>query len=196
MRKIIFTGALLGLLLTASPCIQAAKKHSTSHVAPSSITAASSGGDSIVIIFKDGHQQSFSLSSIANIEFKEMPAETQSEPESSLGPGTVKITGSLPALAAGREGFLGDWAVRPVNGADFFITLSENGQASKTIGVNHGTWTFTNGEAIITWEDGIHDVIRKNGQKYEDRTYAAGKALSGTPSLTSDAVNTTPELHQ
>jgi hypothetical protein len=127
--------------------------------------------NSIVITFKDGHQQSFSLADIERIEFKT--------------PGA-----SISAL--GRNHFVGKWRVGEGNGEDFYITLEPSGQAKKSIGAVHGTWEVVNGEAEISWDDGWHDAIRKVGTKHEKFAFEPGKTFSDTPSNVTDATNTQP----
>lgn len=182
MRKIIFTGALLGLLAMATPCIQA-KKRSSSH---SSISASSGGSSSIVLVFKDGHQQSFPLASIAHMEFRDS-AETGSASLSAPVPFSV-VTPGTP----GRSSFVGEWQVGAGGGSSFFITLEENGGASSSMGA-HGKWTSANGEVRIGWDDGSHDVIRKNGSKYDNLFYEPGRSLSDTPSRISEAKSAVPQ---
>ena len=89
--------------------------------------------DAAIIVFKDGHQKTFSLAEIARIEFEPSGAtETQ----------------------FGRNHFLGKWRVGDGAGSHFFITLEPDGKARKSIGSSHGTWTVVSGEARISWDDG------------------------------------------
>ena len=74
-----------------------------------------------------------------------------------------------------------------------FITLDADGDARKSIGPSHGTWTLVDGEARINWDDGWHDVIRKVGSKHEKRAYEPGKSFDGTPSNVTAARNTQPK---
>src|SRR5437764_1384321 len=87
--------------------------------------------NTLVIVFKDGHQQTISMADVARIEFK--------------------TAGSNSVVGRGR--FLGKWKVGNGAGGHFFITLEPDGAASKTIGASHGTWTVVNGEARISWDD-------------------------------------------
>jgi hypothetical protein len=125
---------------------------------------------SIVIVFKDGHQQSFRLADIARIEFSS-PADRAS---------------------AGQARFLGEWKVGNGIGGTFIITLKPDGVAHKTLGSVNGTWTVINGEAQVAWDDGWHDVIRKVGSKYEKAAYSPGTSLSGSPSNVAEAIYTEP----
>ena len=79
-----------------------------------------------------------------------------------------------------------EWEVR-------YITLDENGEATKSIGAAHGLWTYVDGEARIAWDDGWHDAIRKVGTKHEKFAYAPGKSFSDEPSNVTDARNPNPQ---
>jgi hypothetical protein len=128
---------------------------------------------SIVITFKDGRQQSYSLADISRIEFNTLAADS--------------------ATAKGRNRFLGRWKVGNGMGGSFYITLKANGEASKTIGASHGTWTVVNGEARISWDDGWHDAIRKVGRKYEKAAFKPGTSFNDAPSNVTEAENTQPK---
>jgi hypothetical protein len=127
---------------------------------------------SIVIVFKDGRQQTFRLADIARIEFN-------------------AATSSAPMMGSAR--FLGQWKVGDSTGGTFFITLKPDGVAEKTLGSHGGTWTVVGGEARISWEDGWHDVIRKVGGAYRKVAYEPGKSYSDEPSNTADAEYTEPK---
>jgi hypothetical protein len=130
------------------------------------------GAKSLVITFKDGHQQTFSAADIARVEFNSSGASTADE-------------------YPGR--FRGKWKVgTSVGGGTFYITLDNHGNASKSIGASHGTWTVVGEEAQITWDDGWRDAIRRVGKKYEKFAYEPGKSFSDSPSNVTDAVNTSP----
>jgi len=128
--------------------------------------------DAAIVMFKDGHQKSFSLGEVARIEF------------SPLGGNDSQF---------GRNHFLGKWEVGDGAGSNFFITLESNGEARKTLGSSHGTWTVVDGEARISWDDGWHDVIRKAGTRHEKVAFAPGKSFSDDPDNVANARNTTPE---
>jgi hypothetical protein len=129
--------------------------------------------NAIVITFKDGHQQTFSLADVAKIEFK---------------------TAAVPAATRGERATLaGKWKVG--TGAamgSFYITLAADGTASKSMGSSRGTWEMVDAEAQISWDDGWHDVIRKNGNHYQKAAYAPGKPLTDAPSNVASAVRTEP----
>jgi hypothetical protein len=94
----------------------------------------------------------------------------------------------------GRNHFVGKWKVGQGPGAgDFYITLEANGEAHKTVGSDHGTWTVVDGEARISWDDGWHDAIRKVGTKHEKVAFEPGRSFSDDPTNVTDAVNTTAQ---
>lgn len=155
MRYVTKTVWILGMLVFVAPL-----------AAPKAATEVEPG--SIVIVFKDGRQQSFRLADIARIEFNS-PAEKAS---------------------VGRARFLGEWKVGDGAGRTFFITLKPDGVAHKTLNSVGGTWTIVNGEAHIAWDDGWHDIIRKVGSRYEKAAYSPGSSLSGTSDNVTEAVYT------
>jgi hypothetical protein len=155
MRYVTKTVWVLGLLVFVAPL-----------AAPKAATEVESG--SIVIVFKDGRQQSFRLADIARIEFNS-PAEKAS---------------------VGQARFLGEWKVGNGAGGTFFITLKPEGVARKTLGSEDGKWTVVNGEAHIAWDDGWQDIIRKVGGRYEKVAYSPGSSLSGPPNNVAEAVYT------
>jgi hypothetical protein len=93
----------------------------------------------------------------------------------------------------GRNHFVGKWKVGQGNGANFFITLEASGEARKSIGASHGTWTVVEGEARIAWDDGWHDAIRKVGTKHEKVAFEPGKSFSDETANVTDAVNTSAQ---
>ncbi|MGD0011939.1 MAG: hypothetical protein ABSE93_25790 [Terriglobia bacterium] len=157
MRYVTKTVWILGMLMLVAPL-----------AAPKAVTEVESG--SIVIVFRDGRQQSFRLADIARIEFNS-PAEKAS---------------------AGRARFLGEWEVGSGSGGTFLITLKPDGVAHKTLGSEGGMWTVVNGEVHIAWDDGWHDIIRKVGSRYEKAAYSPGSSLSGPPNNVAEAVYTEP----
>lgn len=158
MPKIIATIFLISALVTAS-------------VGATPKSGSDADHNSIVIFFKDGHQQSFSLDTISRIEFT--PSATT-------------------AAAAWPAHFAGTWKVGDGAGGTFFITLKRDGEARKTTGASHGTWSYVNGEARISWDDGWRDIIRKVGDGYEKAAFEPGKSLDGKPSNVADAKSTEP----
>jgi hypothetical protein len=137
--------------------------------------ATRSGDGTIVIVFKDGHRQSFNLADIERVEF----------PSSAVG-----SAGSGNSLLPPR--FVGKWRVGDGNGSNFYITLQEGGDAMRSIGNMHGRWVYESGEARITWDDGAQDAIRKAGSGYEKRAFHEGKSFADSPDNVTNAENLTP----
>ena len=125
----------------------------------------------IVVVFKDGHQQSFRLADVARIEFS----------QSTRG-----------GLSVGSARFLGRWKVGDGAGGTFYITLKPEGKAEKTLGSRDGTWTVVNGEARVSWQDGWHDMIRKVGNKYQKAAFGPGSSFDDDPSNVAEAEYTEP----
>jgi len=169
MRKIISSAAVVGLVLLTIEGLHA-------NTAPGS----KEDGGTIIIRFKDGHQQSIPVSAITAMEFK-----------SASG---IDTPIAIPTpLVPSKRHFVGKWSVGDGNGGSFYITLEENGEATKSIGAPHGTWTCVDGEARIAWDDGWHDAIRKVGSKHEKFAYAPGKSFSDDPTNVTDARNSNPK---
>lgn len=149
-------------ILTALPALTQATK-----------PAPKTDQNSIVITFKDGHQQTYSLADVAKIEFKTSAAQSASRGE--------------------RATLAGKWKVGTGAGmGSFFITLASDGTASKSMGSSKGTWEMVDAEARISWDDGWHDVIRKAGNHYEKAAFAPGRPLTDSPSNVASAVRTEP----
>jgi hypothetical protein len=169
MGTTISSAALVGLLL-----LTIADHHA--NAAP----VSKEDGGTVVITFKDGHQQSIPVSAITSMEFK-----------SASG---VATSIAIPApLVSGKRHYVGKWLVGQGNGDSFYITLEENGEATKSIGAAHGTWVYVDGEARITWDDGWHDAIRKVGSKHEKFAYAPGKSFLDSPTNVTEARNAHPQ---
>jgi len=139
--------------------------------------ASKNGPATIVIVFKDGHRQSFNLSDIERVEFPGAEA-AETAPGNSTSPS--------------RGRFLGKWEVGDGRGNNFFITLDENGDAYRTLGNEHGKWVYVDGEARVTWDDGAQDAIRKVGSRYQKFAYGSGKSFNDTPDNVTSAHNTNP----
>ena len=127
--------------------------------------------DKIVIIFKDGHQQSFRVADVARIEFSQFARNIST---------------------ASSVRFVGRWKVGDGAGGTFYITLKPEGKAEKTLGSRDGTWTVVNGEARVSWQDGWHDVIRKVGNKYQKVAFSPGSSFDAEPSNMAQAEYTEP----
>jgi hypothetical protein len=153
---------------------------------------------SVVIVFKDGHRQSFATAEIARIDFKAPSTIVFKDGHQEKIPAAdiarIEFETAASASTPGRAHFIGKWEVGEGNGGNtFFITLEANGDARKTLGAVHGTWTLVDGEARVTWDDGWHDVIRKVGTTHEKRAYEPGKSLDDEPSNVTAARNTNPK---
>ena len=155
LTKVIFAAAALALAV------------------PSALPKPKASDDdrTVVIVFKNGHQQTFRLSEIARIEFS---------------------SGSTVDSTSGRARFLGVWKVGIGNGnsGTFLITLKPDGIAEKTLGSGGGTWSVVNGEARCKWDDGWTDVIRKVGGRWEKAAYAPGSSLNDKPAGVAEAIYT------
>jgi hypothetical protein len=168
VRKTIMVAGLSTLLLLSVPSSFAAG-------AP----AAKSGAATIVIVFKDGHRQTFKLSDIERVEFP--------------GGGAVASESNSPAGQMTPRGvYFGKWEVGDGGNGTFIITLKENGEAHRTLNESDGHWSYVNGEAQITWNDGAMDAIRKVGSKFRKYAYSAGKSFNDHPDNEGEARNTSP----
>jgi hypothetical protein len=150
---------------------------------------------SILIVFKDGHRQSFAVAEIARIDFKTPSAivykDGHQEKVATADITRIEFeTSVVDTMTPGRAHFVGKWEVGEGNGRTFFITLDADGSATKTLGAAHGAWTLVDGEARISWDDGWHDAIRKVGSKHEKFAYEPGKSFDDTPSNVTAARNT------
>jgi len=154
--------------------------------------------NSVVIVFKDGHRQSFAAAEIARMDFKAPAVIVYKDGhQEKFSPSEIARiefgSSSLSEMMPGRGHFVGKWEVGQGNGSNFFITLDADGVATKTLGSSHGTWTLVDGEARISWDDGWHDVIRKAGSKHEKLAYEPGKSFDDTPTNVTAARNTNPK---
>ena len=147
---------------------------------------------SVVIVFKDGHRQSLAVAEIVRIDvkapasilYKDGHREKITAEIEHIEFGESGLTASTPS----RAHFLGKWEVgEGANGGHFFITLEANGDAKKSLGEEHGTWTWVDGEARVTWDDGWHDAIRKVGAKHEKLAHEPGKSFDDPPSNVTEA---------
>lgn len=166
MRTPVFALALCSLLSLPAVCPHA------------QAAAPKNAPGTLVIVFKDGHRQTFNLADIARVEFPAGGAIAESAPSSPQAP------------ARGR--FFGKWEVGTGNGDTFIITLHENGDAYRTLGDVHGKWEYVNGEADIIWDDGSRDAIRRVGSGFQKFWYDHGKPFTSTPDNVTEAHNTSP----
>ncbi len=132
----------------------------------SSTPLMAQGKGQMVIIFRDGRRQAFSLADIARVEFENT---------------------STTSYQVGSAKFMGRWKVGDGAGGTFIITLDPAGKAHKTLGQADGTWTVIKGEARISWKDGWTDIIRKAGRKYQKAAYQPGASLDDPPNNVADA---------
>jgi len=145
---------------------------SLSQVAAHAASKDTSGA--IVIVFRDGHRQSFNLSDIDRVEF--------------AGGASSASADSYRVPSRGR--FFGKWECGDGQGNDFYITLNEDGTAHRSIGEVNGRWEYFDGEARVTWDDGRKDAIRKSGPQYFKFAYAPGKSFTDDPDNVTHARNT------
>lgn len=168
MRKFVIVLAGCAIML-----LGAARANAQTH-------AGKNTAGQIVIVFKDGHRQTFNFADVARIEFS--------------GTGSVPIgdAGSTPPGAPPRGHFFGKWKVGDGSGGTFYITLEESGNAYRTLHRVHGRWAYVNGEARVTWDDGAMDAIRRIDGKDQKFAYHAGKSFTDEPDNVTDAKNTSP----
>ena len=183
----IAQSVLLGILLLASALAGLAQM------------ASKDARGSLVVVMKDGHRQTLRVAEISKIEFKDGDiVVTMAGGPKSFHMSEVQSfefdSSPVSSFAPGRNHFVGKWRVsESPEGGTFYITLEANGEAHKTVGGSHGTWTVVDGEARIAWDDGWHDAIRKVGTKHEKVAFEPGKTFSDDPSNVTNAVNTSPE---
>lgn len=155
---------------------------------------AADGRTSIVIVYKDGHRQTFASTEIARIDLKDPASIVYKDGHrEKLSSAIERIEfeeSGLSAMLPGRSHFIGKWEVGEGNGGKFFITLEPSGEARKTLGSPHGSWTLVDGEARISWDDGWHDAIRKTASGHEKRAYEPGRSFDDAPSNVTEARNT------
>ena len=167
MRKFIGSAGLI--------CLLSASIASAAPAAP-----PKSGSGTIVIVFKDGHRQTFNLSDIERVEFP-VPARVADEP----------AAGGVQSPPRGH--YVGRWECGDGNGGTFYIDLKEGGQAWRSIRDVRGRWEYVNGEAHVYWDDGAKDAIRKVGSHYEKSAYDAGKSFTDHPNNVTNARLTNPK---
>jgi hypothetical protein len=158
------------------------------------LASPADGRDTVVVVYKDGHRQSLAMAEIARIDFKAPTSIVYKDghrEKLAAEIDHIEFGPSEVAMTPGRSHFVGKWEVGEGNGGSrFFITLDADGEARKSIGSAHGTWTLVDGEARISWDDGWHDAIRKTGSTHEKRAYEPGRSFDETPSNVTAARNT------
>jgi hypothetical protein len=160
--------------------------------------AAADDRASVVIVFKDGHRQSFAATEISRIDFKAPSVVFKDGHQEKIATADIARIEFEPVegttMVPGRAHFIGKWEVGlGGDSGSFFITLEADGDAKKTHGEEHGTWTLVDGQARIAWDDGWHDVIRKVGAKHEKLAYEPGRSFDESPSNVTAARNTNPK---
>lgn len=150
------------------------------------ICPASASDRSVTVVFKDGHQKTFSIPDVSRIEFRNgsMVVTRNGKSESFSLANVVRMDFGENLAPLGRNHFIGKWEFGEGSdtSATFYVTLDPDGQAHKSIGSPHGTWVVVNGEARISWDDGWHDVIRKVGTDHEKFAYEPGRSIDDSPS--------------
>ena len=161
-------------------------------------THAAADHGSFVIVYKDGHRQTLATAQVEQVNLKAPAAivykDGHREKISSEIDRIEFADSTFASATPSRSHYIGKWEVRQdASGPKFFITLESNGDARKTHGSPHGTWTLVDGEARISWDDGWHDVISKVGSQHEKRAYEPGKSFDDQPSNVTEAHNTEPK---
>lgn len=169
---------LISVLILAAALLCPAQRHSD---------------HSLTVVFKDGHQKSFSIPDGSRLDFHNntMMVTSGGKVDNIALDEVARIDFSdagARSIPFGRNHFVGKWEFGTGFGNDtFFVTLSRDGTAHKSLGSSRGTWTVVNGEAIIRWDDGWTDIIKKVGDKHEKFAYERGKPLDGEPSNVAQA---------
>lgn len=114
-----------------------------------------------------------------------------------------KTTRTLISLAAGAAAlaltsaasfaasqFEGTWKVKDTEGTPFDIKLSKNGDANAHLRGEEkiGTWKEKDGMVVISWKDGWHSQIAKNGDGYMKKSWDEKKTMDDAPTNSSDAI--------
>jgi len=155
------------------------------------ICSAQESTQMLTVVYRDGHQKTFTMSSGSRIDFNagNMMVSHGKNVETIRVSDVARIDfSSSRTIGFGVNHFVGKWEFGTgVGSQTFFVTLNRDGQAHKTIGSPHGTWTVADGEARIKWDDGWTDVIRKVGNKHQKFAYEKGRSLDGEPSNVAEA---------
>jgi len=165
---------------------------------PKSNASPAQDRSSIVIVYKDGHRQTLASAQVARLDLKTPATIVYKDGHREKLPAEIDRIefeeSGLSTMMPGRSHFIGKWEVGEGNGmSKFFITLEADGQARKSIGSPHGSWTLVDGEARISWDDGWHDAIRKTSSGHEKLAYEPGRSFDDSPSNVTEARNTEPK---
>jgi hypothetical protein len=184
MRNIVKATGIVAVLMLAA----------AGGIAKASAAPADQNG-SIVLVFKDGHRKSIDMSNVARIDFKTPVTivfkDGHQQSVSAVDISRIEFDAlSTSVSASSRARFVGKWELGEGNGGNFYATLDADGEAHKSKGSSHGTWTVVGSEARISWDDGWHDAIRKVDGKYEKFAYEPGKSFEDSPSNVTAARNT------
>jgi len=156
-------------------------------------SAQKKSDQSVTVVFKDGHQRTFSAGDVSRIDFKNdaLVINRDGHQENIPVADILRMdfsSGGSKSLPLGRNHFIGKWEVGEGQGTSTFtVILDADGEAHKSIGASHGTWALVDGDARISWDDGWRDVIRKVGDKHEKFAYEPGKSLKDDPSNVTNA---------
>jgi hypothetical protein len=150
------------------------------------VCSAQEATRSLTIVYKDGHQKSFTIPNGSRIDFNagNMMVSSGRNVETIRVADVARIDfGNPRSIGLGMNHFVGKWEFGTgVGSQTFFVTLDRDGHAHKTLGSSNGTWSVLDGEARIKWADGWTDVIRKVGDKHQKFAYEPGRSLNEEPS--------------
>ena len=155
--------------------------------ATSAAIAQNKSANSVTVVFKDHHEKTFTSAEVSSIDLRNgklvilRAGKPEEVPLSDVA--RIEFNDATGEAAPGRGHFIGRWEVGmggSVPGS-FITTLDRDGSAHKTVGGHSGTWTYIDGHALVTWDDGWRDIIIEVGKGYEKRAYEPGRKLTETP---------------
>lgn len=153
--------------------------------------SAQDSAKTLTVIYKDGHQKTFTIPNGSRIDFNagNMMVSSGKNVETIRVSDVARIDfNAAHPPGFGMNHFVGKWEFGTgVGNQTFFVTLDRNGHAHKSLGGSNGRWSVVDGEAVIKWDDGWTDVIRKVGDKHKKFAYEDGRPLDGEPSNVTDA---------
>jgi hypothetical protein len=148
--------------------------------------SAQESARTLTVVYRDGHQKSFTIPNGSRIDFNagNMMVSSGKNVETIRVSDVARIDfGNPRSIGLGMNHFVGKWEFGTgVGSQTFFVTLDRDGHAHKTLGSTNGKWSVVDGEARIKWDDGWTDVIRKVGDKHQKFAYEPGRSLSEDPS--------------